>query len=67
MAMKIQVVVFGVLTPCSDVVGPLKCWYSTTSLHSIRTHKTMTCTFLCYHCSLYNVLDKMVLDIMADK
>jgi hypothetical protein len=46
--MKIQVVVFWVVTSCSDVGslrwhGPPKHWYPTASLYSITTHKSTTC------------------------
>jgi len=54
--MKIQVVVFWVVTPCSDWYqhfggpcclllqgeGPPKRWYLTISLHGVRTHETST-------------------------
>jgi len=50
----IQVIIFWVMTPCSGMVGyeqsherwrqqvPSKCWYPTTTLHSITTHKNTT-------------------------
>jgi len=45
--MKIQVVAFWIITPCSVVVGcgerqqgPPKCWYPAISQHGATTHKT---------------------------
>jgi len=45
MKVKSQVFVFCFVTPCSAVVtyqGPPKRWYTTTSLHDVRTQKTST-------------------------
>jgi hypothetical protein len=39
-AVKNQVEIFWVVTLCSVVVGPLKCWCPTTTLHGVTTQKT---------------------------
>jgi hypothetical protein len=44
-AMKIHVLMFWVVTPYKDAVGPPKHWYPSTSLHGIITQKTTTCIF----------------------
>jgi hypothetical protein len=40
--MKIQVMVFSVVTPYSDMIGG-PCWYSATSLHGVMTRRLMIC------------------------
>jgi hypothetical protein len=66
MAMKIQVVVFQVMTPCSDVVGchpedgsPLICWYL---IHGVMTEKTMTSIERCYKslCHSVDIIFKLI-------
>jgi len=47
-AVKIQVEVLLVVTPYSVVVGPLKRWYHTITLHDLINNKTST-WILSYH------------------